>query len=112
MRGILAENSNAGITMPIIVKSVRRPWVPEKKPFGGRAVDNTKFYQSTPWRKLREKVLKERPLCEQCRREGRITPAKVVDHIIPIVKGGAPLDESNLQPLCHKCHNKKSATDK
>jgi len=98
--------------MPQIKKTVRRPWMPERKPFGGRAVDNTKFYQSTPWRKLREKVLQERPMCEECRKHGIMKEAKVVDHIVPIVKGGAPLDESNLQPLCHQCHNAKSARDK
>lgn len=98
--------------MPSVKKKVKRPWVPESKPFGGRSVDNTRFYQSTPWRKLREKVLKERPLCEECKRNGVLTPAKVVDHIVPIVKGGAALDERNLQPLCHRCHNIKSAKDK
>lgn len=98
--------------MPTLKRTVKRPWIPERKPFGGRAVDNTKFYQSTPWRKLREKVLRERPLCEECKKNGVIREAKVVDHIVPIVKGGAPLDESNLQPLCHQCHNAKSAKDK
>lgn len=37
-----------------------------------------------------------------------VKPADVVDHIVPIKKGGAELDESNLQPLCHSCHNKKT----
>lgn len=99
--------------MPTIKKKVRRPWERERKPFEGkRAVDNTKFYQSSAWRRLREKVLLEQPLCVECKKKGVLTEAKVVDHIIPIVKGGAALDESNLQPLCHKCHNQKSARDK
>lgn len=29
------------------------------------------------------------PLCEQCEREGRITPAQQVDHIIPLERAGA-----------------------
>lgn len=99
--------------MPTIQKRIRRPWERERKPFEGkRAVDNTKFYQSTAWRRLRAKVLQEQPLCVECQKRGVISEAKVVDHIIPIVKGGAALDESNLQPLCHRCHNKKSAKDK
>ena len=98
--------------MPVLKKSVKRPWVPERKAFGGRSVDNTKFYQSAPWRKLRAKVLMKRPLCEKCKEKGLIVPAQVVDHIVPIIKGGDPLSESNLQPLCHHCHNAKSAKDK
>ena len=99
--------------MPTIQKRVRRPWERERKPFEGkRAVDNTKFYQSPAWRALRAKVLQDQPLCVECQSRGVISEAKVVDHIIPIVKGGAALDESNLQPLCHKCHNQKSARDK
>lgn len=99
--------------MPTIIKRVRRPWERERKPFEGkRAVDNTKFYQSPAWRALRAKVLNDYPLCAECEKRGLVVEAKVVDHIIPIVKGGAALDESNLQPLCHRCHNKKSAKDK
>ena len=48
------------------------------------------------------------PLCVHCVKEDVVTPADVVDHITPIKQGGAELDESNLQGLCHKCHNKKT----
>jgi 5-methylcytosine-specific restriction protein A len=38
--------------------------------------------------------------------------ADVVDHIIPIeVDWSKRLDKSNLQPLCHSCHAKKTADD-
>ena len=111
MTETFGENLNVD-TMPVLKKSQKRPWIPERKPFGGRAVDNTKFYQSAAWRKLRAKVLMERPLCEECLKKGLVVPAQVVDHIVPIVKGGEPLNESNLQPLCHRCHNAKSANDK
>ena len=33
---------------------------------------------------------------------------KSIVAIKPIKKGGAKLDESNLQGLCHKCHNRKT----
>ena len=45
---------------------------------------------------------------KSCLSEGRYTPAKIVDHIIPIKMGGKTLDESNLQSLCWSCHSKKS----
>ena len=47
------------------------------------------------------------PLCEECERNGRVALAQVVDHIIEIADGGDPVDPSNLQSLCHACHNRK-----
>ena len=52
------------------------------------------------WRKARERYLKAYPLCVLCEREGKLTPANVVDHIKPH-KGNKELfwDESNWQSL-------------
>ena len=98
--------------MPVIKKTRRRPWMPERKPFEGYRHHNTQFYQSTPWRKLRKMKLDQDPVCEICRKQGKLTPAQMVDHIVPINKGGAPLDLDNLQSLCNACHAVKSARDK
>ena len=98
--------------MPSIKKHTRRPWLPERKPFSGYAHHNTDFYQSRKWRSLRSLKLEQNPLCEECERKGILTPAQMVDHIVPINKGGAPLDMSNLQSLCNKCHAAKTARDK
>ncbi len=97
--------------MPTIKKSVRRPWQPEYKPQQGRIHSNTKFYQSSPWRRLRLMQLQRSPICEECARNGVTTLAKVADHIIPINQGGEPLDIENLQSLCHACHNRKSGRE-
>lgn len=35
------------------------------------------------WRTARKRDLQKYPLCAQCRRNGRITPATVIDHIMP-----------------------------
>ena len=51
-------------------------------------------------------------MCEECLKAGRLTPAQMVDHIVPINKGGARLDIENLQSLCNACHARKSAKDK
>ena len=92
--------------MPSIKKHTHRPWLPEKKPFSGYQHHNTDFYQSRRWRSLRALKLRHDPLCEECQRNG------LLDHIVPINKGGAPLDMSNLQSLCNKCHAAKTARDK
>jgi len=36
----------------------------------------------------------------------------MVDHIIELKDGGAPLDERNVQALCRTCHGKKTSIEK
>ncbi|MFD1141853.1 HNH endonuclease signature motif containing protein [Larkinella insperata] len=100
------------------MKSIRRPWMPEPKPKNARrgtpvsqgGVD-LKFYRRKPWRSLRASILQSEPLCRECKGNKRLTPATMVDHIKPIRLGGAPLDADNCQPLCDRCHAKKSARE-
>ncbi len=56
------------------------------------------------WRKARKQYLLEHPICAMCGQ-----PATDVDHIVPH-KGDMELfwDTENWQPLCHKCHSKKT----
>lgn len=42
-----------------------------------------------------------------CEREGRITEAREVDHIVPVHQDGTD-DEANLQAICIACHRAKS----
>lgn len=58
------------------------------------------------WRKARAEFLHANPLCVMCERQGRLTPAKVVDHIKPH-RGDLGLfwSRSNWQPLCKPCHD-------
>lgn len=58
------------------------------------------------WRKARKLYLEKNPLCRMCEQLGHITPATLVDHIIPH-KGNQKLfwDKSNWQPLCAPCHD-------
>ena len=64
------------------------------------------------WRKASKAYLKEHPLCVHCERDGRLTPASEVDHIIPH-NGDMKLfwDQTNWQGLCKKCHSKKTALE-
>lgn len=97
--------------MPTIKKTCRRPWMPVKEVQTGRKHSNTKFYQSMPWRRLRAVKIGEQPFCEECFKKDIVIGAKVVDHIVPINKGGAALDMNNLQSLCSPCHNRKSGRE-
>nr|DAO74578.1 MAG TPA: HNH endonuclease [Caudoviricetes sp.] len=98
--------------MPTLKKTCRRPWQPKHDLQSGRRHSNTEFYRSTAWRKLRAVKLEQQPLCEECLKHGRHTPAQIVDHIVPINEGGASLDLVNLQSLCHACHNRKSGRER
>lgn len=54
--------------------------------------------------------IKERDcgLCQECRRRGRVTIGKVVDHIKPLWDGGSDEDD-NKELLCDPCHDHKTA---
>ncbi len=75
------------------------------------AVANDKWYNSTAWRKLRRSYIERYPLCADCLKRGKITPAKVVDHIVPVLQGGDKFSEDNLQSLCQSCHERKSMAE-
>lgn len=64
------------------------------------------------WRKARLAHLQEHPLCAECHKTGRITPATVVDHITPH-KGNMKLfwDSNNWQALCASHHSQKTARE-
>jgi 5-methylcytosine-specific restriction endonuclease McrA len=57
------------------------------------------LYRSTQWRTLRKQLLTTNPDCAYCGQ-----PATTLDHLIPISKGGPPLDPTNLIPACNPCN--------
>lgn len=70
------------------------------------------FYSTPEWRKLRAAYIARNPLCTMCSAVGRTVAADVVDHIHERRDGGADLDSSNLQSLCHACHNDKTQQER
>lgn len=67
-------------------------------------------YATQRWKRLRRTKLQQQPLCEQCERDGRLKPATVVDHIIPVRLGGDPFPPlDRLASLCASCHGAKTA---
>ena len=84
----------------------------ERKVQGRRLIDNSAIYNGTRWRKVRLLSLAEsQGLCVSCLAKGLVRDAKEVDHIIPIIQGGAVYDLDNLQPLCRSCHAPKSGKE-
>ncbi|AYC54141.1 HNH endonuclease signature motif containing protein [Bacillus licheniformis] len=69
-----------------------------------------KFYSSKEWQNLRQTKLNQQPLCEQCLKQGHVTPATIVHHIIETKKDWSKrLDFDNLESVCAACHNKLHA---
>lgn len=72
---------------------------PESKKRYGRA-----------WKRIRDRHITQFPLCEMCKKHGRLTPAEEVHHILPLSRGGTH-EESNLMSLCKSCHSEITARD-
>jgi 5-methylcytosine-specific restriction protein A len=63
------------------------------------------------WQRYRIGYLIEHPLCVLCEREGRVTAATVVDHVLPHQGDEERFwDEANHMALCARCHSRKTAT--
>jgi|WetSurSiteA1Bulk_404760.scaffolds.fasta_scaffold03041_4 5-methylcytosine-specific restriction enzyme A len=64
------------------------------------------------WRKASKEFLSQHPLCTKCYAMGILRSATVVDHVVPH-KGDFKLfwDRTNWQPLCKRCHDKKTVMD-
>lgn len=59
----------------------------------------------------RTRWLTAHPLCVECDKVGRVKAGDVVDHIIPLWKGGVDDYEANGQTLCHAHHDAKSKAE-
>jgi 5-methylcytosine-specific restriction endonuclease McrA len=92
---------------------MKLPWIV----YANTREDKTPFYHTRQWRRIRQQHIEANPLCVHCLEKGIYKDCTgkgegVVDHIKPIKKGGGATDTNNLQTLCNRCHNSKSAKDK
>jgi 5-methylcytosine-specific restriction enzyme A len=84
--------------------------VQERKEIDQRRGSAARRGYDTKWRAARNQFLAIHPLCVECRRQGRVRAATVVDHIVPH-KGDMSLfwDIDNWEAICKKCHDSKTA---
>lgn len=81
---------------------------PHSKSVGGSASlrDTSRSYRA-----LCASLLAAEPLCRYCRSEGRVTAARVIDHIIALSLGGDNLP-ANLCPSCKDCNDAKAKDER
>jgi 5-methylcytosine-specific restriction protein A len=73
-----------------------------------RREDRKWVYGTKRWKNLREQLLSEQPVCQQC---GAAQPSEV-DHIEPLVDHPElAFERSNLQMLCRTCHGIKTRNE-
>ena len=82
----------------------------KRRAAGYTDVSKIGFYNTTAWQRLRAFHLSKHPLCKECERLGALTPADVVDHIVPLTlenygrRGWTPRPQS----LCYAHHKLKT----
>ena len=63
----------------------------------------------TAWDKIRKHILyRDHGLCQPCLKQGKLTQATEVDHIVDKASKGSD-DADNLQSICEQCHKEKTA---
>jgi len=62
------------------------------------------------WKRIRDKYISAHPLCEECTKADKLTPAEEVHHIVPLSKGGTHA-VTNLMSLCTSCHSEITARE-
>ena len=77
-----------------------------------QAKDKAEIYNSREWKELRiAKLRSTKGLCEECMKQGIVTSARCVHHIVPIETARTKdemkrlaFDVNNLRALCFACH--------
>ena len=90
------------------------PKAQTEKSWASRQTIRHAAYHSSAWRALRGQVLiRDCYLCQECKRQGRLTACGAyaqVHHIVSATTEDDVLcDESNLETLCASCHSRLTA---
>lgn len=56
------------------------------------------------WKKLRQEILSDEPVCHWCKR----AKATTLDHLVEVDRGGTN-ERGNVVPACHKCNSRRGA---
>lgn len=97
--------------MPTINKPKRRQ---QYESLDAKRKERMQIYNTARWKELRLTKLRQDPLCERCKEEGRITPADDIHHITSFMSSNdfhqrrfLAFDMNNLKSLCDKCHQRE-----
>jgi 5-methylcytosine-specific restriction protein A len=63
------------------------------------------LYSKERWRRIARAQLNKEPFCRACLAEGKVTPARIADHIVAWKGDVMSFWQSPLQSLCLSCHN-------
>ena len=93
----------------MIEQKKRLPWRCKNQQ---QAKDKATIYNSREWKELRIAKLRSTDgLCEECMKEGIVTSARCVHHVVPIETARTKdemkrlaFDVNNLRALCFACH--------
>lgn len=82
------------------------------KPLNMNTLSKAQYYGMKGWKAVRDKKIKEQPLCELCLQRGITKPAEDVHHAIKFydqftddLKLQLLEDYDNLVSLCQRCHD-------
>jgi hypothetical protein len=64
------------------------------------------WYGLQRWRRKAKHQLRVEPLCRYCKELGRVRPAQVADHVVPVHGDWHRFWLGELQSLCKQCHDK------
>jgi 5-methylcytosine-specific restriction protein A len=84
----------------------RRP-APKAKQGGSTTLRDT----SAAYQRQRLAILDAETLCRYCFNQGRLSVAKVLDHIVALSLGGSN-DPANLAPACKPCNDAKGKDER
>ena len=101
--------------MPIKPTVKKKQWHTERVQHQ-RTKDMRWFYNSRKWRKFSKQFKEKNPYCVECEKIGVYEPTKVTDHkqVFEVTPEAFDLDnlqDKYMQPLCNKCHAKKSGKE-
>ncbi len=69
------------------------------------------FYNSSEWKRVRKsRLIQDSYICQNCLREGHVTPATIVHHTTELRSPEGwehRLDIDRLESICQECHNRE-----
>ena len=66
-----------------------------------------------PFQRARVRFLSDHPLCEYCQAQDppRVSASTILEHRVPLWKGGSMWDEANWAASCRPCADAKTARE-